>query len=127
MVSYSHLYDVDECSKFIADFIYYSPERCTIVVNILHRLANMFSVLRVFDGKMNSPTRVINQQTGNSFEMAVLLVSLLRSDCTVSVHISQIVQLSFFPPGDLVGMPTLWLAGWTRELPPWTRVTSPVP
>ena len=27
VVSYSHLYDVDECSKFIADFIYYSPER----------------------------------------------------------------------------------------------------
>ena len=27
MVPYSHLYDVDECSKFIADFIYYSPER----------------------------------------------------------------------------------------------------
>ena len=27
VVPYSHLYDVDECSKFIADFIYYSPER----------------------------------------------------------------------------------------------------
>ena len=45
---------------------------------ILQSLANMFSVLRVFDGKMNSPTRVINEQTGNSFEMSVLLVSLLR-------------------------------------------------
>ena len=45
---------------------------------ILHSLANMFSLLRVFDGQMNSPTRVINEQTGNSFEMSVLLVSLLR-------------------------------------------------
>ena len=44
---------------------------------ILESLANMFS-LRVFDGQMNSPTRVINEQTGNSFEMSVLLVSLLR-------------------------------------------------
>ena len=27
VVPYSHLYDVDECSKFVADFIYYSPDR----------------------------------------------------------------------------------------------------
>ena len=27
VVPYSHLYDVDECSKFVADFIYYSPNR----------------------------------------------------------------------------------------------------
>ena len=27
VVPYSHLYDVDECSKFVADFIYYSPEK----------------------------------------------------------------------------------------------------
>ena len=37
-----------------------------------------FSLLRVFDGSLNSPTRVINEQTGNSFEMSLLLVSLLR-------------------------------------------------
>ena len=37
VVPYSHLYDVDECSKFVADFIYYSPDRsasplyCTVL------------------------------------------------------------------------------------------------
>ena len=40
---------------------------------------DQFPVLcRVFDGSLNSPTRVIQEQTGNSFEMSVLLVSLLR-------------------------------------------------
>ena len=32
----------------------------------------------MFDGNLNSPTRVINEQTGNSLEMSLLLVSLLR-------------------------------------------------
>lgn len=35
VVPYSHLYDVDECSKFIADFIYYSPERSVLIPHLL--------------------------------------------------------------------------------------------
>ena len=75
---YSHLYDVDECSKFVADFIYYSPDRsasplyCTVLYcTVLY--------CRVYSGAVTSPSSVIVQQAGNSLEMSILLVSLLRS------------------------------------------------
>ena len=79
VVPYSHLYDVDECSKFIADFIYYSPERyppdpSCIICNV------MCPRLRVYNGTVNSPSSVIVQQSANSLEMSILLVSLLRSE-----------------------------------------------
>ena len=34
---------------------------------------------RAFKGSLNSPSRVLQEQIGNSFEMSILLVSLLRS------------------------------------------------
>ena len=59
VLPYSHLFDVDACAKFVSDFIYYNPDR-------------------EFGGRLNSPSRVLNEQIGNSIEMSLLLVSLLR-------------------------------------------------
>lgn len=59
VLPYSHLFDVDACAKFVSDFIYYNPDRA-------------------YTNTLNSPSRLLNEQIGNSLEMSVLLVSLLR-------------------------------------------------
>ena len=38
----------------------------------------MILMIRVYNGSLNSPSSVISQQLGNSLEMSVLLVCLLR-------------------------------------------------
>ena len=65
VLPYSHLFDVDACAKFVSDFIYYSADRA-------------------FTGSLNSPSRVLHEQMGNSLEMSTVLVSLLR--CSSLLH-----------------------------------------
>ena len=50
------------------------------VPNIFNILIYLFPPynFRTFKGSLNSPSRVLQEQIGNSFEMSILLVSLLR-------------------------------------------------
>ena len=86
VLPYSHLFDVDACAKFVSDFVYYNPDRWeAIVLGKLYWYSHFPSIeieleilCRAFKGSLNSPSRVLQEQIGNSFEMSVLLVSLLR-------------------------------------------------
>ena len=104
VLPYSHLFDVDACAKFVSDFVYYNPDRweamhCNGIElgnNIGIRIGvgthfpstqkgdnnyivvELETLCRAFKGSLNSPSRVLQEQIGNSFEMSVLLVSLLR-------------------------------------------------
>ena len=84
VLPYSHLFDVDACAKFVSDFIYYSADRA-------------------FTGSLNSPSRVLQEQMGNSLEMSTVLVSLLRcsspsSSFSSSFSFSSLLLLLLPPP-----------------------------
>ena len=57
ILPYSHLFSLDECAKFISDFLHYEPKKYT--------------------GSLWSPTYVIATQIGNSWEISTILTSFL--------------------------------------------------
>ena len=54
---YSHLFNLDECAKFISDFLFYEP--------------------KAYNGMLWSPTYVLATQIGNSLEISNILASFL--------------------------------------------------
>jgi len=63
VLPYSHLFDVDACACFVADFVLYKPLE--------------ESAARKAPSRVTSTTRALADQTANCVEMANLLTSFL--------------------------------------------------
>ena len=80
VLPYSHLFDLDECSRFVSDYLFYQVSaegfcRSQFDIPTLFILSNLQT--RGFSGKLWSPTHVLATQIGNSLEVSSVLVSFL--------------------------------------------------